>query len=206
MTESNDGRTRSPRISALLDFKKVDLYGRIGRGFGSAQAELDSLTFPHPGVSVEELYLFDTERYADQLEHWTPILRFLNPRLFSLQSTARSCHHLPPSLIRVKPDPIGSLLPAWTQLNCVSCFGPQSVPMIEQAAGGLPSLRFAFAIHLRRSVAFGGDVRFKYAAIDETCEQTGTRKVSEDGIEAALSMLQSQPVPVGASIGFCAKC
>lgn len=148
---------RSPRISTVLDLEEVQLCGRIGRRLESAPVELDALTHPHPVIKVARLVIYETHIHDDQLQHWTPLLRFFDPATFSLQTGSADPDVLLPTFTVISPGSLARLL-SWTRLKSVECFGPQSVPMVEQVAAGRPSRRFAFLELLRRSTAFDGQL------------------------------------------------
>lgn len=155
---------------------------------------------------MQELILFDTERYPDQLERWAPLLRFFNPRTFGLQSGSSDPEALPPTFTRVSIGSITNLLEPWTRLKRVGCYGPHSVPMVARDASARPPSRFALVEHLSRSSAFKGLIRFSYSALTEAGDELWREDVAEDDIENALSRPLKRTVPEGASIRFSAKC
>lgn len=199
------GSPRSPRISAVLDLEEVQLCGRIGRRLEPAPSELDALTYPHPVINVAHLVIHDMHIHAEQLQHWTPLLRFFNPAAFSLQTGLADPDVLLPTSTVIAPGSLAGLL-SWTRLNYVDCFGPQSVPVVEQVAPGRPPRQFAFMELLRRSSAFEGQLYLTCSAVTLDDDEVWGEDVAEDDLENALLRPPKKPVPAGASICIIADC
>lgn len=201
-----DSPDRSPRVSAALDRTNFFIRGvfpplEMDESTAQILEDLQSIDLPQRKLLIEHMAVSDTDIRPDYLEQWAPLLRFFDPVTVNLQ--AASTGDLP-SIVRVPPHAVASLLTSWTRLEGVSCYGPGSVPLFEPPATDcLPSPPSGFALREILRVSDGREesdcVRVSLDALSKELRQEtiflskDSQHVEEANIEEALARAAENP-------------
>lgn len=126
---------KSSRISSLLLPQTLILSGKSNGFLSTLHQALTSAVSTSPLASLEiPLLVLDGSDILRVIPHWSPVLRYFNPREIHLQGGGdddlEACL-LPPTTISHVPSSIASFTSGWNRLRSVVCSGPGSVPLLQ---------------------------------------------------------------------------